>query len=88
MAVEELFFAPAGNNQQLNLRRTCGQLLSFVKITDLAPVIRALCDRVAGRRRRLFGVPASGGVSTSAALIMASKLELVGADIEALLILY
>jgi hypothetical protein len=56
-------------------------------LTALAPVILALCDRVAGRRRRLFGVPASG-VSTSAALMIASKLELVGADIEALLVLY
>lgn len=32
-------------------------------------------------------MPASG-VSTSAALMIASKLELVGADIEALLVLY
>lgn len=82
MAVEELFFAPAVIiNNQAWLGRY--EIKTF---TDFAPVIRALCDLVAGRRRRWFGVPASG-VSISAALMIASKLELVGADIEALLVL-
>lgn len=82
-AVEELFFEPW---ERFILIRSSGRK-SDKNITDFAPVIRALCDRVAGLRRLWLGVPASG-VSISAAFMMASKLELVGAEIEALLVLY
>jgi hypothetical protein len=56
-------------------------------LTDFAPVILALCDLVAGLLRRWFGVPTSG-ISISAALMIASRLELVGAEIDALRVLY
>lgn len=55
--------------------------------TDFAPVILALCDLVAGLLRRWFGVPSSGISISDDALMMASRLELVGAEIDALLVL-
>jgi len=60
--------------------------------TDRPPDTRALCEREAGRRLRLLGVPedsgvdvpvAKGGVPLAAAAAMASMLEKPGAQMEA-----
>jgi hypothetical protein len=71
------------------IAKTRKKLIEKVCHTDFAPVILALCDLVAGRRRRLFGVWISGpSPSSTSAFAIASKLEHVGADIEELLVLY
>lgn len=51
--------------------------------TVLAPVILALCDRVAGRRRRPDGVPESGVPVGGVDVSMASMEEKLGAQMEA-----
>lgn len=86
-AVEELSFEPRERFILIRSEQEKVERRWKLQFTDFAPVIRALCDLVAGLRRLLLGVPAFG-VSISAAFMIASRLELVGADIDALLILY
>lgn len=58
-------------------------------LTDRIPMIRALCDLVAGFRCRLSGIllPETRPFSFDEQII-ASKLELGGADIDALRVLF